>query len=192
MEADSYMLNFIATIGHIMTGIGTVVLVVLIVKTLHHMKTATRFTEVQTNYKFRPWVGPANSIREIDGSDGSLRFEITLKNFGDLPAHRVIVRSVVSGEKISREQVKSENAKTFDIGPLLPNMEKHYWLYVDKKMFDDALASKKMIQTAMYFDYEHIGHKNGYGMTSELNPETKKFVHRDMWVDMTDVTDIFK
>lgn len=60
---DSETLSLIATMGHLMTGIGTVVLVVLIVKTLKHMEIATRFTEIQTNYKFRPWIGPSNTIK---------------------------------------------------------------------------------------------------------------------------------
>jgi hypothetical protein len=185
MEANSYLLNLIATIGHIMTGIGTVVLVILIVKTLVHMKAATRFTEIQTNYKFRPWVGPSGSIREIDETESELRFEITLKNFGDLPASNVTIKSVVSNNNISREQIKSKEVNSFKIGPLLPNMEKRYWLYVNKDIFKRSLDSKKPINTAVYFEYDHLGQDNGYGMISELSTQTKSFVHKDMWVDTT-------
>lgn len=187
MEADSYLLTLIATIGHIMTGIGTVVLVVLIIKTLKHMQIATKFTEIQTNYKFRPWVGPSSTIREIDGSDKDSKFEITLKNYGDLPAPCVIVMSVVSENQITRDQLKSKNVNTFNIGPMLPNMEKHYWLSISKEMLENAIAAKKPIHTAVYFEYENIGQKNGYGMISELNPNTKSFIHKDMWVDTQDV-----
>lgn len=190
MEADSYLLNLIATIGHIMTGIGTVVLVILIVKTLHHMKAATRFTEIQTNYKFRPWVGPANTVREIEGSADKFRFEVTLKNFGDLPAQNVLVRALTGKEKIARDMIKNESTNVFNIGPLLPNMEKRYWLYVDKVLFQEALFSDKIIHTAMYFEYEHLGRKNGYGMSSELNPQSREFVHKEMWVDMSDISEM--
>jgi hypothetical protein len=183
VEPDSYLLALIATMGHIMTGIGTVVLVILIIKTLKHMEIATRFTEIQTNYKFRPWVGPANIIKEVEGSEKDLKFEIMLKNFGDLPAANVVISSVVSESQISRDQVKSKDANIFSIGPMLPNMEKRYWLYVNRDLAESARSSKKMIYTAMYFEYENIGQKNGYGMISELNPETKGFVHKDMWVD---------
>ena len=75
----------------------------------------------------------------------------------------------------------------FNIGPMLPNMEKRYWLFVDSDLVKKALASKKIIHTAMYFQYENLGKVNGYGMISELNPETKGFVHKEMWVDTPDL-----
>jgi len=102
VEVDPNTLALIATMGHLMTGVGTVVLVILIIKTLKHMEVATRFTEVQTNYKFRPWVGPSNIIKEIESDDKNNRFEIMLKNFGDLPAPSVTVKSIVSESQITR------------------------------------------------------------------------------------------
>ena len=188
MEGDLNVLTLIATMGHIMTGIGTVVLVILIVKTLKHMEIATKFTEIQTNYKFRPWIGPNNSIKEIDADEKNHRFEISLKNFGDLPAACVIVKSIVNEGNITREQITGEqtasgNMHVFDIGPMLPNMEKRYWLYVNRDLLKRSLDAKKIIHTAMYFQYENLGQINGYGMISELNPETKVFVHKKMWAD---------
>ena len=183
MELDANILALIATMGHIMTGVGTVVLVILIIKTLKHMAIATKFTEIQTNYKFRPWIGPANSIKEIDSDERNHRFEIVLKNYGDLPAPNVIVKSIVSENKITKEQLTSNNANVFNLGPMLPNMEKRYWLFVNNDLIKNGLVTKKIIHTAMYFQYENLGRINGYGMISELNPETKSFVHKEMWVD---------
>lgn len=187
MEIDPNTLALIATMGHLMTGIGTIVLVILIVKTLRHMKIATRFAEIQTEYKFRPWIGPSNTIKEIDGDEKNIRFEIMLKNFGDLPAPSVIVKSMIGDSQITREQITSNqdgsNAHVFNIGPMLPSMEKRYWLYVSKDLLTNSLASKKIIHTAMYFRYENAKKTNGYGMISELNPQTKSFVHKEMWVD---------
>lgn len=188
MEADPNTLALIATMGHLMTGIGTIVLVILIVKTLRHMKIATRFAEIQTDYKFRPWIGPSNPIKEIEGDEKNIRFEIMLKNFGDLPAPSVTVISMISDVQITREQITSDQGSSksvhvFNIGPMLPNMEKRYWLYVNKDLFTNSLASKKIIHTAMYFRYDNVKKTNGYGMISELNPETKSFVHKEMWVD---------
>ena len=197
MEIDSNTLALIATLGHLMTGIGTVILVVLIVKTLKHMKIATKFTEIQTNYKFRPWIGPSNTIKEIDGDEKNNRFEILLKNFGDLPAPNVVVISMISEDKISRNEITesqtdvdplvTKNIHVFSIGPMLPNMEKRYWLYVSKDLLNNSIASKKIIYTGMYFQYENLNKKNGYGMISELNPITKSFVHKEMWVDTPDL-----
>lgn len=188
MVIESETLSLIATMGHLMTGIGTVILVILIVKTLKHMEIATRFTEVQTNYKFRPWIGPVSMIKEIDGDEKNTRFEILLKNFGDLPAASVNVIALINESMISREQITnnntdSMNAHVFNIGPMLPNMEKRYWLYVNNEVIQKAINSKKIIHTAMYFSYENLNIRNGYGMISELDPQTKNFVHKDMWVD---------
>jgi hypothetical protein len=187
MEVDANILALIATMGHIMTGIGTIVLVILIIKTLKHMRVASRFTEIQTNYKFRPWIGPSNIIKEIEGNEKNNRFEIALKNYGDLPAPSVIVKSIVSESKITKEQLTSNNTNVFNLGPMLPNMEKRYWLYVDRNLIKNALATKNVIHTAMYFQYENLGKINGYGMISELNPETRSFAHKEMWVDTPDL-----
>ena len=188
MAVESDSLALIATMGHLMTGIGTVILVILIVKTLKHMEIATRSTEIQTNYKFRPWIGPSNTIKEIEGDGKNTRFEILLKNFGDLPAASVTVIAIASETEISREHITSDNPDSknvhvFNIGPMLPNMEKRYWLYVNNDLIKNSIDSKKMIHTGMYFMYVNLGIKNGYGMISELNPQTKSFVHKDMWVD---------
>ena len=187
MESD-WIFTLIATIGHIMTGIGTVVLVILILKTLKHMEKATRFTEIQTNYKFRPWIGPSSFIKEIDGDEKNHRFENVIKNFGELPASSLIAKSIISEVPITRDEIKAEqntskNMHVFNLGPMLPNMEKRYWLYVNKDLIQNSRDSKKIIHTAMYFQYENLGLVNGYGMISELNPETKSFVHKDMWAD---------
>lgn len=193
MVIESETLSLIATMGHLMTGIGTVILVILIVKTLKHMEIATRFTEVQTNYKFRPWIGPSNTIKEIEGDEKNSRFEILLKNFGDLPAASVTIIAIVSETGISREQISSDTPVSkeihvFNIGPMLPNMEKRYWLYVSNELIKNSIESKKIIHTGMYFRYENLNVKNGYGMISELNPQTKSFVHKDMWVDTPGLT----
>lgn len=187
MESDTSVLALIATIGHIMTGIGTVVLVILIVKTLKHMEIATRFTEIQTNFKFRPWIGPTGAVKEIENNELNKKFAIIVKNYGDLPARNVTVISIVSENEITREQLSSKKSNMFSLGPMLPTMEKQYWLFVDKDLFKSKLEAKKPIHTAMYFQYDNLGQKNGYGMISELNPETMIFVHKDMWVDIPDM-----
>ena len=192
MASESETLALIATLGHLMTGIGTVILVILIIKTLRHMEIATKFTEIQTNYKFRPWIGPSNTIKEIEGDEKNMRFEILLKNFGDLPAASVTVVSIVSENQITREQVGGDgpapsNAHVFNIGPMLPNMEKRYWLYVNRELLKNSIDSNKIIHTGLYFTYENLKKKNGYGMISELNPQTRSFVHKNMWVDTPDL-----
>lgn len=53
-----YDLEFLATIGHLLTGFGTIVLAVLLYKTFRHLEASTRAANIQTEYKLRPWVGP--------------------------------------------------------------------------------------------------------------------------------------
>ena len=182
MESDPNLLTLIATVGHLMTGVGTVVLIFLVVKTLRHMQVATKLTEIQTQFKYRPWIGPSNSIREIDNNEKSYRFEIPVKNFGDLPSANVIAMAIVSENLITREQLKTSQ-DVFNLGPILPGMEKRYWLHIDSNLIKNAISSKKIIYTGMYFGYEIARQKNGYGMISEFNPETKSFVHKEMWAD---------
>jgi len=189
MAAESEILAMIATSGHLMTGIGTVILVILIIKTLKHMETTTKFTEIQTNYKFRPWIGPSNTIKEIEGNEKHSFFEISLKNFGDLPAQSVIAISLVNESQIARDQLTADkpidkDIHVFDLGPMLPNMEKRYRLDISNDLIKKSLESKKIIQAGMYFKYENVGKKNGYGMISEFNPATRKFSHTSMWVDI--------
>ena len=129
-----------------------------------------------------------------DDDEKNNRFEIMLKNFGDLPASNVTVTSLISDSLITRDQIvpstgSSKDTFVFNIGPMLPDMEKRYWLYVRKNLFNDALDSKKIIYTGMYFEYENLKKKNGYGMISELNPVTKNFTHKEMWVDTPDLGD---
>lgn len=147
------------------------------------MDIATKLTEIQMQFKFRPWIGPSSFIREIEGDEKNYRFEITIKNFGDLPSANVIVMSKVDPNQLTREELKSTSSFAFNIGPLLPGMEKRYWLHIDRELVKNFLASKKIIHTGIYFGYDVAKQKNGYGIISEFNPETKNFVHKEMWAD---------
>ncbi|KAG2475727.1 MAG: hypothetical protein NPMRTH5_1400001 [Nitrosopumilales archaeon] len=72
---------------------------------------------------------------------------------------------------------------SYDLGPVMPTMEKHYWFFIDSETWKKADAGLKPLFTGIYFEYSHAGKKSGYGMISEYNPSTENFVHRDMWID---------
>lgn len=175
-----YGLEFFATIGHIMTGIGTITLAILLYRTFKHMNAATRAAEIQTEYKFRPWIGPTGAIRKIDSNERKTRLEVTIKNFGDLPATNVSVYCMTKATPVSREEIRTSNK--IDLGPVLPNMEKHYWLDIDNTIIDNAKKSNGSISSGLLFEYPLAFGKSEYGMISDVDPENFGFVHKDMWV----------
>ena len=66
---------------------------------------------------------------------------------------------------------------------MLPNMEKHYWFFIDKQILSKVQEGDGKIFIAVYFEYPVSGGKSGYGMISEYNPQTNGFIHKDMWVE---------
>ncbi len=175
-------LEFLATIGHLMTGFGTILLSILLYKSFRHLETATKATEIQTEFKFRPWVGPTGLIREIGQESGKKRFEITIKNFGDLPANEVLVSSIVKNQKITKEELQSQKTTRISLGPVLPNMEKRYWLDVENSILEQAKKQGGKISTGVLFEYPLSFGRSEYGLISEIDPDSFKFVHTDMWV----------
>ncbi len=66
---------------------------------------------------------------------------------------------------------------------MLPNMEKHYWFFLEHDLINRAKEGKEKIFTAVYFEYPVSGGKSGYGMISEYNAQTNGFIHKEMWVE---------
>jgi len=163
-----------------MTGVGTIVLVVLLYRTLNHLAIATRANEIQTEYKFRPWIGPTGTIKETNLDENNKRFEIMVKNFGDLPAIDVTVSSTVKLDKVTRDELKSQT-KSISLGPILPNMEKKYWLDISNEMIEKAKQNDGKIFSGVLFEYPLSFGKSEYGLISEINTSSFTFTHKDMW-----------
>jgi hypothetical protein len=82
--------------------------------------------------------------------------------------------------------MSSDDSSKFDnftLGPLLPNMEKHYWLSLDSALLQKVKDDNSQFFTMVYFSYEFSGGKAGYGMLSQFDAKTGTFLHKDMWVD---------
>jgi hypothetical protein len=77
----------------------------------------------------------------------------------------------------------SSKVEKFTLGPLLPNMEKHYWLAFDSTLIEKVMGGNSQLYTTVYFSYEFSGGKSGYGMISQFDTKTGTFLHKDMWVD---------
>ncbi len=172
------------TLAHWTTGIATVVLAIALIRTFHHMQAVTKMTSLETEYRLRPWIAPTGPIKKMEKSiSDDCQFDITIKNYGELPANAVIAKFVNSSKPLSRESFQSDNVNSYDLGPVMPTMEKHYWFFIDSETWKKADSGVEPLYTGLYFEYTHAGKKSGYGMLSEYNSTAKNFVHKDMWIE---------
>jgi len=184
LEETEYDVEMIVGIAHWLTGIGTVVLAIALIRTFHHMRIVTEMTSIETEYRLRPWIGPTGPIKKMEKSiSDDCQFDITIKNYGELPATAVTAKFVKSTEPLTRESFQSNDVNSYDLGPVMPTMEKHYWFFIDTETWKKADSGLEPLYTGLYFEYNHAGKKSGYGMLSEYNSTTKSFVHKDMWIE---------
>jgi len=172
------------TLAHWTTGIGTVALVICLIKTLRDMQASARVANLEAEYRLRPWIGPTGPIKKMEKSiSDDCQFDIAIKNYGELAASAVTAKFVKSTEPLTRESFQSNNVDSYDLGPVMPTMEKHYWFFIDSETWKKADSGLEPLYSGLYFEYSHAGKKSGYGMLSEYNTTTKNFVHKDMWID---------
>ena len=184
VEETEYNIEIVVGIAHWATGIGTVVLAIALIRTFKHMEAVTKMTSIETEYRLRPWIGPTGPIKKMEKSiSDDSQFDITIKNYGELPASAVTAKFVKSTEPLSRESFQSNDVRYYDLGPVMPTMEKHYWFFIDTETWKKADSGIEPLYTGLYFEYNHAGKKSGYGMLSEYNSTTKNFVHKDMWIE---------
>ena len=181
--ADYDLLTVIGQIGSIGTAIGTIALVFLFWKTIQQLEETVKLSKIQANYRFRPWIGPFNHIEFLSTQDGKDQFSITVKNYGEIPSSSVTARYVMKNELLKREMSKSDDLTVFNLGPLLPNMEKRYWFFIDSDLVRKAKGGTAHVFILLYFQYEHLGGNSGYGLISRYDNTTNSFVHVDMWID---------
>ncbi len=184
VEEMEYNIEIVVGIAHWLTGIGTVVLAIALIRTFKHMEAVTKMTSIETEYRLRPWIAPTDTIKKMEKSiSDDCQFDITIKNYGELAASSVIAKFVKSTKPLTRESFQSNNVNTYDLGPVMPTMEKHYWFFIDSETWKKADSGLEPLYTGLYFEYTHAGKKSGYGMLSEYNSTAKNFVHKDMWID---------
>ena len=184
VEEMEYDLEVVVGIAHWLTGIGTVVLAVALIRTFKHMEAVTKMTSIETEYRLRPWIGPTGPIYKMDHSiNEKFQFDITIKNYGEVPASGVTAKFKMATKMLSREDAKSSDLESFDLGPMFPNMAKHYLFFIEPELWKKALEGQEKLFTILYFEYKTGSAKSGYGMISEYVPSSQNFVHRDMWID---------
>ena len=176
-------LEILVAIAHWLTGAGTIILAVAIFMTFRHLEASTKMSKIETEYRLRPWIGPVNSIKSLPPKGETNQYDCTIKNYGELPAQNVKAYCKIDTKIMDRDIFKSNPGKTFNLGPLLPNMEKHYWVFIDSSLIKKAKDGSEKIFSALYFEYPVTGGKSGYGMISEYDPKNDGFIHKDMWVE---------
>jgi len=186
-ELFGLSLEFWIGIAHWLTGVGTIVLAIALVRTFRHLEASTKMSKIETEYRLRPWVGPTTGIQRKDDSiNGNIQFSITVKNFGDLPASYVKAKSLVSITPITKESLKQPLSE-FNLGPLLPYMEKSYWFFIEPEMWSKITNGNEPLYVALYFEYPSLTGSNGYGSISEYNKNNQTFVHTEMWIDYPEI-----
>jgi hypothetical protein len=181
MESDLYLFEVISHWG---TAVGTIALAVLLLRTIKQMEVTVRQSTLETEYRLRPWIAPNSNITKMENSmNEKLQFDISIKNYGRLPANKILAKFKKDTKMLSKSDINSQNLDSYDLGPLLPDMEKHYWFFIEKDLWEKAQRGEEKIFTLIYFEYQSPSGKSGYGMLSEFNPNSNNFIHKDMWID---------
>jgi hypothetical protein len=159
--------------------------VVLLWKTVKDFAELAKVSKLQTEVRFRPWVGPCGGFELLRDDDDKKQYSIAMKNFGEVPATNVVVSCVVSDTKPdkSNSMAQANGNNQFHLGPLLPGMEKRYWIFLDKERYKKTMEGTSNVFIFLYFSYVFSGGKSGYGMISQLDSKTSNFIHREMWID---------
>ena len=159
-------------------------IVFLLAKTVKDYAEVGKLSRIQAKQRFRPWVGPFNSIQMMQVTeDKRHQFVITLKNYGETPASNVIAKFMHKTEPLAKDMLKSEKTSDINLGPLLPNMEKRYWFFIDSDLIEKTKNDSTKIFIHLYFLYDYDGGKNGYGLISRYDTSSNSFIHTEMWVD---------
>ena len=184
-DADkAYDLEVLVGIAHWLTGIGTLALAIALIRTFKHMEAVTKMTSIETEYRLRPWIGPTGPITKMEKSiSDDCQFDIPIKNFGELAATAVTAKFVKSSEPLTRELLQSNKGNSYDLGPIMPTMEKHFWFFIDSELWKKVDAGSEPLHIGLYFEYNTAGKTSGYGMLSVYNSTAKNFIHKDMWID---------
>jgi hypothetical protein len=161
--------------------------VVLLWRTVKDFAELAKVSKLQTQVRFRPWVGPSGGFEFLRDDNDKKQYSIAMKNFGEVPASNVIVTSTISETKPDKSSAldvsKQNGTSEFHIGPLLPGMEKRYWVFIENERYRKTVEGTSDLFVFIYFTYLFSGGKSGYGMISQLDSKTNNFVHREMWID---------
>ena len=105
-------LDFVTSIGTIGTAFATIALVILLYKAIKQMESTVHLSKLQSEFRFRPWVGPNGAIKELSvNSNNQYQFDIGIKNFGEIPAEYVVAYSKQDSQLIKKSELKLDEFK---------------------------------------------------------------------------------
>ena len=184
---NPYSLPVIKEYSEIIGVVLEAIVIILLWKTVKDFSELAKVSKLQTEVRFRPWVGPSGGFELLREDDSKKQYSIAMKNFGEVPASNVIVTCTISDTKPDKSNPmnnsKSNGNNQFQIGPLLPGMEKRYWIFIENERYRKTMEGASNIFIFIYFSYVYSGGKSGYGMISQLDDKTNNFVHKEMWID---------
>ena len=184
---NPYSLAVIKEYSEIIGVVLEAIVIILLWKTVKDFSELAKVSKLQTEVRFRPWVGPSGGFELLREDDSKKQYSIAMKNFGEVPASNVIVTCTISDTRPDKSNTmnnsKSNGNNQFQIGPLLPGMEKRYWIFIENERYRKTMEGASNIFIFIYFSYVYSGGKSGYGMISQLDNKTNNFVHKEMWID---------
>ena len=111
----------------------------LLWKTVKDFAELAKVSKLQTEVRFRPWVGPNGGFELLREDGQKKQYSITMKNFGEVPASNVIVTCTNTDSMPDKtspvDNSKGNGNNQFQIGPLLPGMEKRYWVFIENERY---------------------------------------------------------
>jgi hypothetical protein len=123
--------------------------ILLLWKTVKDFAELAKVSKLQTEVRFRPWVGPNGGYELLREDDAKKQYAIAMKNFGEVPASNVIVTCTITDTKPNKSNPmnnsKNNGNNQFQIGPLLPGMEKRYWVFIDNERFRKTMEGASNI-----------------------------------------------
>ena len=103
------ILTIIGQIGSIGTAVGTIALVFLFWKTIKQLEETVKLSRIQSEYRFRPWIGPFNGIQFMSTTDAQDQFSLTMKNYGAIPSSNLIAKFTMKTDPITKEILKNQS-----------------------------------------------------------------------------------
>src|SRR5437870_12603140 len=85
----------LATWGQIGSLIVETLIVVLLANTVKDYAQVAKVSKLQTELRFRPWIGPTTGIELSRTVDSKNQYAVTIKKFGQIPAANVIATSAI-------------------------------------------------------------------------------------------------
>jgi hypothetical protein len=77
----------------------------LLWKTVKDFAELAKVSKLQTQVRFRPWVGPSCGFEFLREDNDKKQYSIAMKNFGEVPASNVIVTSTISDTKPDKSAI---------------------------------------------------------------------------------------